>query len=264
MNLIECRNLNYRIGGKELLSDISFSIEEGEFVGLLGPNGAGKSTLLSLLTGFNRPTSGELKLFGDLVKNKGTGDWLRLRRRMAMVHQHDDFNPSVPLSSREIVEIARAAGKGPLHSLTETDRKIIRKCLQKLGMEDRSSQAYRTLSGGERQKIQMARALAQEPEIMFLDEPAAGLDLDWQERLVEIIQNLFRDSSMTILMTTHITSHLPASCKRVILMNRGKIAGDGHPEEILTSGNLGRIYRCRMEVVERNGRRYCFATGAAS
>jgi len=261
MNVLCFEHVSFRIGGKGLLENVTLSLKEGEFLGILGPNGAGKSTLLALMDLLWRPTDGTFSIFGTEVKTLNAPEILRLRRKIAIVPQNIDYNPSIPLTAREVVEMGRIGRRGVLSHLTQSDRVAVDFTMGILGVSHLASHPYRSLSGGERQKVQLARALAQEPALLFLDEPTSGLDMDWQERLVLLIEELYAKMKLTIVMTTHITGHLPACCRRVILLRDGRILMDGAVEDVLTPEKLKDVYRCPVEVIERSGRRHCFAMG---
>ena len=261
MNLVELNNVTLKAGKTALLRDINLKIPGGEFTGILGPNGAGKSSLLNLINGTLRPDSGELRLFDQPVKSYSEGFMSRLRKKIAFVPQKCDFNRLFPLTAAETVAIARTGNKRFFESSGENDRQIVEQSLEKLRITHLADRTFRSLSGGERQKVQLARALAQEPELLLLDEPTTGLDMEWQERLVSLIDQLFRRSGITVLMTTHITGHLPSCCKRVIMLKQGQIIDDAPTEEALSSEKLEKLYGCRVEVVDYEGRKFCFGAG---
>ena len=258
--IVEFRGVSYRIGGKALVEDVTFSLGKGDFVGILGPNGAGKTTLLWLMNSVLKPTQGELLLFGKSSCSLSHNDILDIRKKVAILVQSPDYNVTIPMTVREVVEIGRTGIRGLFRPLSPVDRDIVDSVLHDLGLESLAHRTYRTLSGGERQKAQLARALAQQPQILLLDEPFSGLDMDWQERLVEIIQDIFIKMEIAIVMTTHITGHLPPVCQRAILLNEGRILFDGKIEEALTSEKLEQLYHYPVDVIHRSGRRYCFAS----
>jgi len=257
---MDFKGVSYRIGDKPLLEDIAFSLGQGEFVGILGPNGAGKTTLLGLMNALLKPSGGELILFGKSAHTLTRHDILDIRKKVAILLQTSDYNVTIPMTVRELVEIGRTGIRGLFRPLSEVDKDIVDSVLLQLGLKSLAHRTYRTLSGGERQKAQLARALAQEPQLLLLDEPFTGLDMDWQERLVGIIQDIFIKTGITIVMTTHITGHLPPSCQRAILLSEGRILFDGKTEEALTGDKLEKLYHCPVDVILRSGRRHCFAT----
>ena len=160
MNVIEISDVSFRVGSKILLENIDLTVRKGEFLGLLGPNGAGKSTLLNLMNSSLHPGTGELRIFGETPSSPGGAGIWEICRRIAFVPQSLDFNPAVPLTAREVVEMARSGRRGPLHALTPEDHDIARSSMERLGVLNLAKRTYRSLSGGERQKVQLARALA--------------------------------------------------------------------------------------------------------
>jgi iron complex transport system ATP-binding protein len=145
--------------------------------------------------------------------------------------------------------------------LAISEQTRIDEALEQMDIAHLGRRAYRNLSGGEQQKVQLARALVQKPELLLLDEPTTGLDLDWQERLVELVGGLSQTRGLTVVMTTHALSHLPACCQRAILLRAGRVLFDGPAHEALTAGRLGELYGCPVEVIERHGRYHCLSAG---
>ncbi len=261
MNLLEFHNTTRSRGSVTILNDITFDLQPGEFIGIIGPNGAGKSTILSLANLQMRPDRGMVHVFGESAAGMTEARRAAHRRRIAMILQHDDFNPAIPMTALEVVEIARTGVRGTGGKWNDDDRRIVRESMDRLDILPLSRRLYRSLSGGERQKVQLARALAQKPDILLLDEPATGLDMDWQERLVRLIDSLYREMKLSIIMTTHYTEHIPPSCGRIILLKDGRIMASGSPEEVLKPEILGIVFGCPVEVMEQGGRRHCYAAG---
>ena len=261
--IVLCSNISYGIKNIDILNNISFEINKGEFIGIIGPNGAGKSTLLGLLNATNQPTSGKIFIQGIDIRTLSKSNITRFRTNIGTVLQLNDFSNMIPITVRDVVAIGRTGEKGFLRSFKSEDYKIIDESLSMMGMSDYAGRTYRSLSGGEKQKVQIARALAQEPDILLLDEPTSGLDMEWQERLVELIGSLYKRTKITVVMSTHLTGHLPSCCQRVILLRDGMIRYDGPIDEGLTSERLGDLYDCSVEVVLRDNRRHCYSIGGS-
>lgn len=257
-------SVSLHVGRARILDRISLCLARGEFVCVLGPNGAGKSTLLSMLNATTRPTAGEIALLGMPVWKYPERTRAHLRTRIGLVLQRNEYNPQIPLTAAEVVAIGRTGLRGMLRTTTDEDRRETECAIARLGLESLASREYRSLSGGEQQKTQIARALAQHPEMLLLDEPAAGLDLDWQERLTELVGSLFSATRMPVVMTTHHTHHVPTSCTRVVLLARGTVAMDAPPADALCAPVLSDLYCCRVEVIRRHGRYYCHAAGESA
>jgi iron complex transport system ATP-binding protein len=152
--------------------------------------------------------------------------------------------------------MGRTSVKALLTRLNKKDFEIIDTWIERLGLSDRRSQTFRSLSGGEQQKALIARAMTQDPEILMLDEPCSNLDFNWKHQITEIIEQLHRRSNITVLMVSHETSLLPQGCKRVVLLNEGNILADGDIEEVLEPKVLEKAYECRVEMLKLAGRRY--------
>lgn len=261
MTLLEFHDVGLNIGERALLENINLSIRQGEFLSILGPNGAGKSSLMSLMSLTWKPTKGLLKIFGEDAQKFSVKQINQRRRRIGLVPQQVHFNWAVPLTVYEVVEMAQIGMDKAERFPKSEEKRLIESSLEQMGIQSLSRRPYRSLSGGERQKVQLARALAQQPEILILDEPTAGLDMDWQERLVQLIINLYRRYSLTVILATHITGHIPPCCSRIILLGSGRIIADGKPSEVLNVKYLSKLYNCPLEIYERNGRTHCIATG---
>lgn len=248
-------------GRAALVSDVTLRFERPELVCVLGPNGAGKSTLLSLLNATRRPRAGTVRLFGKEVWRRPERERARVRVNIGTVFQRNDYNAQVPLTVREVVMLGRAGRRGLMRPPNAEDCRIADEAIARLGLEPLARREFRSLSGGEQQKTHIARALAQQPRLLLLDEPASGLDVDWQERLVTLVDSLSCGSGIPIVMTTHHTGHIPPSCGRVILMLRGRIMFDGPPAAALTTDLLSHLYGCPIEVTLHKGRFHCHSAG---
>jgi ABC-type cobalamin/Fe3+-siderophores transport system ATPase subunit len=249
-------NIEVRRGGRSILSVQNLQIRRGEFVGVIGTNGAGKTTLLNVCCGLIRPNSGMVRLCErELTKLNG---WQKanLRRRIAYTPQGTEYNAELPFTLREIVAMGRAATRGLFHRLNKTDYDLVDDWIERLGLSERQRQVFRSLSGGEQQKTLIARAMVQDPQMLLLDEPCANLDFNWKYRLTEIIERLYREKRMTILMVSHETDLLPPSCSRTVLLHEGRILADGQTREVLRSEAFARAYQCEIDVVDAAGRMY--------
>ncbi len=256
--LFDLNHASFCAGKAMLVRDVNLRVGPGEFIGVLGPNGAGKSTLLGLMNLTLRPTGGEIAVFGTNPWSESESTRARLRGRIGSVLQRADFQHIAPLTAFETAAIGRMGAAGGLAGrLRAEDMSLIEGAMERAGCAHLARRAYRSLSGGEQQKVQLARALAQRPEALLLDEPTAGLDIDWQERIIALIEDLSRREGLAIVMTTHALGHLPAGCGRVILLRDGRIVADGPAGEILQSGPLSELHGCPVEVAERGGRRFC-------
>ena len=259
---LSAEGVTVAVGRARLLSEVSLQVAPGERVALLGPNGAGKSTLLALFNATLRPSVGRVWLDGEDVWSAGAGRRAALRDRIATVFQRLEHNPLVPATVADVVGMAMPAAvrrnQAQVRELTED-------ALQRLGIAAFARRPYRGLSGGEQQTVQLAMAVARRPGLILLDEPATGLDLDWQERLVAMLEELGSAAvaGVTMMLATHVVHQVPAGFDRVLLLRGGRVLFDGRTEEAFTAARLGELYGCRVEVERRRGRTYCLGAGPA-
>jgi iron complex transport system ATP-binding protein len=251
----------HRQGGAPALDAVELTLPAGSLTAVLGPNGAGKSTLLRAINGELRPTAGTVRVLGEDLQALDWRAAARLRRRIAVMPQHADHAPAVPLSVREVVEIGRVAHGRRGAPLGAADRALCEKWLNRFGLQELAGRSFAALSGGEQRKTHLARIFAQEPELILLDEPAGHLDLPAQDALTRLIAEVWRETRATVLMVTHELRHLPPDTTHVILLARGRVEAAGAPRETLTSATLSALFDEPLEVFEHQGR---YAAVAAS
>jgi len=227
MALLELKGVNKSYGQAKILKDIDLKVEKGEIMALIGPTGSGKTTLLRLIDLLELPTSGSIVFDGILVTALPEKEKLKARRRMAMVFQKPVmFNASV----RENVSYGlKMRGKGK--------EEKVREALQAVGLLGYESRDANTLSGGEMQRIALARALVLEPELLLLDEPTANLDPKSADSIDRIIQSLSGQKT-TVIMATHNMHQCQRLAHRVALLREGRLAGWGRPEDIFGQKHL--------------------------
>ena len=248
MKALEASSLSVRLGDREVLQGVSLALEAGELAGVLGPNGAGKTTLLHTLCGVLAPCAGEVLVGGEPLARSS-------RKKIALVPQQVRFDPFAPGTVEEVVLIGRLAHAGILRPFSRADREVARRAMEEMGISHLSGRAYAELSGGEKQKVQIARAVAQEPLVLLLDEPTANLDPKWQAQVSDCAARI-AGGGMAVLMVTHEIHHLPPGASRVLLLAGGRVISDGRPGETLTQEHLRELYGCEVEVSEARGRRY--------
>ena len=250
-----------RRDGREILHVDRLDVAPGEVVGIVGPNGAGKSTLLSVCSGVLRPDGGGAAILGRDTRRLGAWGRTELSRRIGVVPQQALFQADLPLTVREVVSLGRVGRRGLLRPAGLRDRWIVDEWLGRLGLSAFARRTFRSLSGGERQKALIARAMAQEPELLLLDEPGAGLDLDWKERTVALVESVLAERPVTTLMVSHDTHLLPRSTHRAIVLSGGRIRAAGPPGESLTARTLSSAYGTPVETVVRDGRVHALPGG---
>ncbi|TIC83961.1 ATP-binding cassette domain-containing protein [Nocardioides sp. GY 10127] len=210
------------LGGRPVLRGIDLTVAGGDFVALMGANGSGKSTLVRTLVGLLPLGRGGLELFGTDARR--FRDW----HRVGYVPQRGSAASGVPASVWEVVASGRLTRRRPLRPLTRTDRAAITDALGTVGMADRARDNVAQLSGGQQQRVLIARALAGEPELFFLDEPTAGVDLPHQEALADTLRVL-KDRGSTIVLVAHELGPLAPLVDRCVVLRDGRVVRDGGP-----------------------------------
>ncbi len=259
---IGVEQLMIRRGGKTLLHIGHWAVEQGHAIALIGANGAGKTTLLKTCCGLIKPQTGHVVIEQT--------DWTKLspwqrsikRRCLGYVPQRAEFTAELPLTVTEVVTMGRVAVKGLGRRLQRLDRDWVRYWIDHLGLSAQANQTFRSLSGGEQQKVLMARAMVQQPRILMLDEPCSNLDIGWKSRITDLIETLHKETQITLVMVCHEMSLIPACCHEVLLLDQGRAVAQGPLEEVLRSPAMERIYGCRLEGVTIQGR--CCVVGATS
>jgi iron complex transport system ATP-binding protein len=218
------------------VAEVDLRVRDGELVALLGPNGSGKSTLLRLLLGALRAETGAVQLYGRAI-----GDWAQdeLARTVGVVTQAEEL--AFPLTVRELVAMARYPHLGAWRREGAADRAAIAHALERCELTELADRSMLELSGGERQRARVARALAQEPRMLLLDEPAASLDIAHEMALLELLAEL-QQCGVTIVMVTHNINIAARYADRLVLMDRGRVAAAGAPADVLTRAHIEAVY----------------------
>jgi len=207
--------------GHPVLQDVNLEIEAGQFVAVAGPNGGGKTTLLRLALGLERPTVGQVRLFGDPPER------FRERAKLGYLPQRAQLGVQAPATVREVVAAGRAA-VNPFGRLTVADRDAIDTAIERVGLAALVRRPLKRLSGGQQQRAFIAKALACEPKLLALDEPTAGVDVAAQEALAELLAGLNRELGVTILYVSHEFGAVEGVVERLMLV-RERIVFDGPP-----------------------------------
>jgi manganese/zinc/iron transport system ATP- binding protein len=224
---VEVAGLSVAFGSRPALDDVSFTVPAGSLVGILGPNGAGKTTLLRALLG-ELPHSGRAELHG----------------RAGYVPQHASAHEGFPIDALGVVLMGRYPRLGWLRRPGRSDRALALELLDRVGLRDQARRQFSELSGGQRQRVLVARALAQEGEVLLLDEPFTGVDAVSHETLLAVLRDLAREGR-TVVMTTHDVGEAGRVCDRLLILNRELVA-EGPTEEIFTPEVLKRAYGAQV------------------
>ncbi len=250
--IIEFEAITVRKGKGVLLDGIELTVNQNEFVGIVGPNGAGKTTLLNVIAGLER-FEGTLRLFGHPVGWKRSR---KMRLRVGYVPQLFQIDPDFPILAMETVLTGIIGRLGLFQSPGFQDREEALHLMEMMRMAHLTERPLGQLSGGERQKVSLARAILQKPDLLLLDEPTSNLDFAVQKELLNLIDEIHQKKKLTFLFVTHDFNMLPSGMKRLILLHRGKIAFDGDLDEGLTGNTLSKVFQYPMETFKRNGRRF--------
>ncbi len=249
-------NIKVKRSGRTILDIDNLQIPSGVFTGIIGTNGAGKTTLLKVCCGLIKPTRGMVEFDDTDLATLSHWGKTNLRKRIGYIPQATEYNAELPFTLREVVAMGRISVKALLSPLNRQDFEHIDYWIDKLGLAGRRNQTFRSLSGGEQQKVLIARAMSQEPAILMLDEPCSNLDFNWKQQITNIIDELYHQMHMTVLMVSHETNLLPPSCGRIILLHEGRVLADGAAEEVFASDSLDTAYQCRIEIIDIGGRKY--------
>lgn len=232
---LSARDLHYRYGAEDVLRGVDLDVAPGEIVCLVGPNGAGKSTVLKCLNRILVPTQGEAQLDGQPIAALGRR---KLARAIAYVPQQAGQAMSLPVL--EMVGLGRAPHRGL--GTAAHDRAVVLDALQRLGLEALALRQYGELSGGERHRVLIARALAQEGRVMLLDEPTSDLDLRRQLETMTELRALARERQVAILIAIHDLALASRFADRIVMLSQGRVFAAGPWPEVVTPANLETVY----------------------
>jgi iron complex transport system ATP-binding protein len=234
--LLNVEQLRFSYGAKEILKGVSLSVTAGRLRGLLGPNGSGKTTLFKCCLGFLKPQSGFIKIGQKNLEELGPKG---LAAKVAYVPQ--EHHPSFPYSVREMVEMGRTPHRGLLPILSKRDHEAVALALDRVGLSGLASENYGHLSGGQRRLVLVARALAQEAEIMFLDEPTSSLDFSNQLIVWETVRAI-ASQGLGVVICCHDPNHILWFCDEVAALKNGKILADGPTGSTINRELLQTLY----------------------
>jgi manganese/iron transport system ATP-binding protein len=235
--ILDVQHLTVRYNGRVALEDINFHLHEGERVAVVGPNGAGKSTLFKVIAGVLQPSAGEVNI---------SGSGPRRHVCIAYIPQRNQVDWNFPVSVADVVMMGRSAKLGPLNWPHKKDWDYVHQALRTVELSDLATRQISQLSGGQQQRMFIARALAQEAELILMDEPLTGLDTPAQEGLLNLLDTL-RNQKVTVMVATHDLDQAARHFERIMLLNHRMIAFDT-PEKVLHTDNLLQAYGGRLKV----------------
>jgi len=236
-SMLAAEGLGKRYEGTRVLDGVGFSVRKGECFGVIGPNGSGKSTLLKLLSGVETADEGTVTFAGRTLGAFGRKE---LARRMAVLEQ--ETLPPVGFTVREVVEMGRYPHQNWFGEEAEDADRLIGAILDKLDLSRMAGRTLEHLSGGEKQRVALAKVMAQEPELLLLDEPTTYLDIGRQIQLMDRIREWQAEAGLTVVAVLHDLNLAALYCDRLLLLHRGRVAGIGTPAEMLAEERLAEVY----------------------
>ncbi|MBC8198859.1 MAG: heme ABC transporter ATP-binding protein [Desulfobacterales bacterium] len=242
---VEIKSLSFSYIDNEVLKNLSFSISEGEFFIIIGPNGSGKTTLMKTIAGILKPKQGKLRIFDRPLKDYTRKD---LAKTVALVPQMAGLD--FPFTVTELVLMGRSPHLSMLGFEQEKDLEIADKAMTLTGVDHLAHRKIDQLSGGECQRVFIARAICQEPKIILLDEPTASLDLAHQVKVMDLMEKLKKEIGFTVIVVLHDVNLAAMYGSHLLLLNAGIIASLGKPKDVLTRQLLEKTYNCKLLVDE--------------
>ncbi len=243
MTILNVLNLSAGYGNGDIIKDISFSLEQGEFIAILGRNGSGKSTLIKALQGLLKNVRGTVEV-GE--KNAFTLTAQHMAKQIAYVPQIS--NLSFEFSVLEIIHMGRYVHQGRLEKTTSMDKDAIQDVMELTEIHHFRNKKIAHLSGGEQQRVFIARALAQDTPLLFLDEPSSHLDISYQVEIYRILKRLQEEKGKTILTTEHNINLVIPYSQRLMFLKEGKIFAQGPPEKLITKSYIQDVFRTDVDI----------------
>ncbi|HKM13581.1 MAG TPA: ABC transporter ATP-binding protein [Candidatus Methanomethylophilaceae archaeon] len=258
--MLKTKNLYYSYKEKPVLEDINFDLVPGEILGILGPNGCGKTTLLGNLNKNFSPKGGCVMINDTDLEDLKKKD---IAREIAVIPQSNEIKFSFTV--REIVSMGRMPFQQSFQGESTNDIEIIEDAIEKTGISDMANRYINTMSGGERQKVIIARAMAQTPKILLMDEPTLHLDISAQFDVLDMIRALSRNEGLTVVIVSHDLPMIARYCDRIILIHDHKIHSVGKTEDVLTPGNMRTVFGVDAELSKdsKNGSTTVILHGSA-
>ena len=237
--VIEIENLSFSYDGFQVLDDVNLTVDEGDFLSIVGPNAGGKTTLLKLILGLIRPTSGNVRVFGNPP--------IKARSRIGYMPQHTSLDPLFPVSVMDVVLMGRLGNGTKLGLFRRSDKEAAADALRQVELYEVRNRPFSALSGGQAQRVLIARALVSRPELLLLDEPTSNIDAVVETELFEILNHL--NEQMTVAVVTHDLGFVSQYVKRVACVNRRVVV---HPTSEITGEMINEIYGQDVHMVRHD------------
>jgi zinc transport system ATP-binding protein len=234
--IFDIKNLNFVVKGQTILSNISLEIFRSEYIAIIGPNGGGKTTLIRMLLGLEKPTSGEVKIYGK--KLSSFREW----HKIGYVPQRaSQIDISFPATVLDIVKMGRTSQRTIFGALSANDMQLVNDAMLKMDILDLKDKMIGTLSGGQRQRVMIARALASKPEILILDEPNTGVDVASQKNFYTLLRELNKKEGITIVFITHDIGVIADDIARLFTINQKAVVCN-NPKQALSCEEMSELY----------------------
>jgi zinc transport system ATP-binding protein len=234
--IFDLKNLNFNVNGQIILSKISLEIFSGQYIAIIGPNGGGKTTLIRMLLGLEKPSSGEIRIFGKKLKN--FKEW----HKIGYVPQRaSHVDSSFPATVLDIVKMGRTSQRKLFSTFSQDDKDLVHDAMLKMDVLDLTDKMIGTLSGGQRQRVMIARALASKPEILILDEPNTGVDMLSQKSFYALLRKLNKEDNITIVFITHDIGVIADDIARLFTINQKAIICN-NPKQTLSCEEMSELY----------------------
>ncbi|HDJ89569.1 MAG TPA: metal ABC transporter ATP-binding protein [Thermoprotei archaeon] len=252
MYCIDVKNVSVMYDSQKVLDNISFKVEYPEFVTIIGPNGAGKTTLLKTIAGIIKPITGIVKIF-DINIHEDPGE---ARKYIGYVPQKERISVNLPIKVKDVVLMGLLAKMSPPRITTRKMIEKVRKALERVNAIELFNKRFNELSGGQQQKILIARAIVSDPKILILDEPFSGVDVESQGEIISFLDELKTKNKVSILLVTHDINPIVSFTDKVLLL-KNKLIAYGSPSEVIRDEILFKVYGKCAKVIERGG--VCYA-----
>lgn len=236
MKILSIDHLSFGYGAAEVLSDVSFSIDKGDYIALAGPNGAGKTTLVKVILGLEKKLSGTVEIFG--VDSSIFSDWKKIGY---LPQRANDFNPLFPATVKEVVGLGLLSSKKYPKTFNKVDDNKIEETLNFLGIADLKDRSVGELSGGQQQRVFLARSLVSDPELLILDEPGTALDPQIREYFFGLIEKINKEKGVTIIIITHDASHISQYASKLLYLDK-KVVFYGHLVDFCQSSDMEKYF----------------------
>ncbi|GAA6182812.1 ABC transporter ATP-binding protein [Aliiglaciecola sp. NS0011-25] len=245
--MLKLNKLNYYIADTQILSDIGFQVEEGALIAVVGPNGAGKTTLLKLISG-QYPSEQQVFWHSKALENLSA---ITRAKQIAVVNQ---FNASVfNLNLEQIVSMGLLPHQSIFSKVSSEQKARVTEAIAQVGLREKSHQLFSSLSGGEQQRGQIARALVQGAGLFVLDEPINHLDVYYEHQILSLLRKIAKQNKVTIVMSLHDLNHAADYCDKIALLAQGQLLAFGYPKDVLTQQRLQQVFKTPCQIIEKPG-----------